>query len=75
MPAFPERESSLLSKLHESAPWTAKLHQDVRSENQPSPETETSNTVSNGPTQPPPAVNIGMPMEPFINTGSVCVST
>ena len=26
MPAFPERESTLLSKLYQSAPWTAKLH-------------------------------------------------
>jgi hypothetical protein len=26
MPAFPERESTLLSRLYQSAPWTAKLH-------------------------------------------------
>ena len=26
MPVFPDRESSLLSKLYLSAPWTAKLH-------------------------------------------------
>ena len=26
MPAFPEHESTLLSKLYQSAPWTAKLH-------------------------------------------------
>ena len=26
MPPFAEKESSLLSKLHKSAPWTAKLH-------------------------------------------------
>jgi hypothetical protein len=26
MPAFPERESTVLSKLYQSAPWTAKLH-------------------------------------------------
>ena len=26
MPAFPDRESSLLNKLYETAPWTAKLH-------------------------------------------------
>ena len=26
MPVFPDRESSLLSKLYQSAPWTAKLH-------------------------------------------------
>ena len=26
MPTFPDRESSLLSKLYQSAPWTAKLH-------------------------------------------------
>jgi AP-2 complex subunit alpha len=26
MPPFPEKESSLLSKLYQTAPWTAKLH-------------------------------------------------
>lgn len=26
MPAFPDKESSLLNKLYETAPWTAKLH-------------------------------------------------
>ncbi|XP_064399538.1 AP-2 complex subunit alpha-2-like [Halichondria panicea] len=75
MPAFPERESSLLSKLHESAPWTAKLHKDVTSPaSQPSPEREPSSTVSNGPTQSP-AVNIGMPIEPLINTDLITPST
>ena len=26
MPPFPDRESSLLSKLYQTAPWTSKLH-------------------------------------------------
>ena len=30
MPPFPDRESSLLAKLYQTAPWTAKLHQDAR---------------------------------------------
>lgn len=28
MPPFPDRESSLLAKLYQTAPWTAKLHQE-----------------------------------------------
>ena len=32
MPPFPERESSLLSKLYQTAPWTAKLHQNESTE-------------------------------------------
>ena len=32
MPAFPERESTLLSKLYQSAPWTAKLHKTLGEE-------------------------------------------
>ena len=30
MPPFPDRESSLLAKLYQTAPWTAKLHQEAR---------------------------------------------
>ena len=32
MSAFPERESTLLSKLYQSAPWTAKLHKTLGEE-------------------------------------------
>jgi len=28
MPPFPDRESSLLAKLYQTAPWTTKLHQE-----------------------------------------------
>ena len=64
MPAFPERESSLLSKLHQTAPWTAKLHQEGSSDGEPSPE-RARNTVANGPTEPPPVE----PVESLISTG------
>lgn len=68
MPAFPERESSLISKLNETAPWTAKLHQNV--EDQSSPErADVSAAVTNGPTEP--AVNIGMPVDPLVSTGEL----
>ena len=62
MPAFPERESTLLSKLYQSAPWTAKLH-------------KTSGEESvGGATQedgsPPPVNDIGQPvgLDSLINT-------
>lgn len=44
MPAFPDKESSLLNKLYETAPWTAKLHQ----------ETESAPAVSLDPNAEPP---------------------
>ena len=48
MPPFPERESSLLSKLYQTAPWTAKLHQNESTES-------TTSTVT-VPTQDEPQV-------------------
>lgn len=66
MPAFPDRESSLLNKLYETAPWTAKLHQqesgaesggvaDNTTEPQPAA------PLTNGVTEP--IVNIGLPVQ------------
>lgn len=72
MPVFPERESSLIAKLHQSAPWTAKLHKEGSSDGVPSPEREPATTVepvSNGLVNTEtPAVNIGIPMEPIVST-------
>ena len=65
MPAFPDRENSLLNKLYETAPWTAKLHQDSR-ESEGAETSETTPPVMNGVTEP--SVNIGIPAEPLITT-------
>ena len=48
MPPFPERESSLLSKLYQTAPWTAKLHQNES--------TESTTATVTVPTQDEPQV-------------------
>ncbi len=68
MPAFPDRESSLLNKLYETAPWTAKLHQ----QDQVAESCATSETmeaplppVVNGATEP---VLIGLPVDTLIST-------
>lgn len=79
MPAFPERESSLLSKLHQSAPWTAKLHNDTLPDSTASSEQSTASNVepvANGLIDTKTsAVSIGMPVEPLLSTGiyTACV--
>ena len=65
MPAFPDRESSLLNKLYETAPWTAKLHQEAGG-SEGTETTEQPPPVVNGVTEP--AVNIGAPVDPLIST-------
>ena len=67
MPAFPDRESSLLNKLYETAPWTAKLHKrdnDMTSEENATTGGGITITVPNGITEP----NIGNPVDPLIST-------
>lgn len=51
MPPFPHRESSLLSKLYQTAPWTAKLHTSTGGEGGEGGAAAglTLPTVSNGP--------------------------
>jgi AP-2 complex subunit alpha len=61
MPAFPEKESSLLNKLYETAPWTAKLHQESTAP-QPTEQPPVVNGVSE------PVLNIGQPMDTLIST-------
>lgn len=70
MPAFPDRESSLLNKLYETAPWTAKLHQVEQESNSG----EVATTLG-APMEPvvnnavaEPNVNIGQPVDSLINT-------
>lgn len=66
MPAFPDRESSLLNKLYETAPWTAKLHkQDDESGGEG---TQSTTPVVNGISEP--SVNIGQPVDSLISTGA-----
>ncbi len=68
MPAFPDRESSLLNKLYETAPWTAKLHQTDDAEN------GTSGTDVLPPIEMPtiePEVNIGQFDNALITTGKL----
>ena len=52
MPAFPDRESTLLSKLYQSAPWTAKLHKTTGEESGDGATRVTSDSV-------PPVNDIG----------------
>lgn len=52
MPAFPDRESTLLSKLYQSAPWTAKLHKTTGEESGDGVTRVTSDSV-------PPVNDIG----------------
>lgn len=73
MPPFPERESSLLSKLYQTAPWTAKLHHDEGEEGAPKPPAggmapiqAPEAPVANGPLVgiQPPLVTTGSPSQP-----------
>ena len=68
MPAFPERESSLLSKLHETAPWTVKLEHERPSSGETQSE-QVQDFSPNGPVEP--VINIGAPVDPLINTGKL----
>ncbi|CAI8017166.1 AP-2 complex subunit alpha-2 [Geodia barretti] len=58
MPPFPEKESSLLSKLYQTAPWTAKLHLDKAAAPAKPVELTVSGTVTpsvaNGPSPQKP---------------------
>ena len=61
MPAFPDRESTLLSKLYLSAPWTAKLHKTSGE--------ESGGVATNAEGSPPPVSDIGQPVgESLMNT-------
>ena len=61
MPTFPDRESTLLSKLYQSAPWTAKLHKTSGEESVGGATREESS--------PAPVSDIGQPVgESLINT-------
>ena len=76
MPAFPEKKSSLLNKLYETAPWTAKLHQQdeeatssvATTSQQPTQEAaaEQAQPVVNGAVEP--MLNLGQPVDQLINT-------
>ena len=75
MPAFPDRESSLLNKLYETAPWTAKLHQESGSESTDTTVTPAAAApVVNG--EPEPVLNIGAPVQPLLITSKflLCLS-
>ena len=77
MPPFPERESSLLAKLYQTAPWTSKLHQEdageggkAETETQEGaggPKTTVEAPLANGPllVNTLPATNPG----PLVSTG------
>lgn len=68
MPAFADKESSLLNKLYETAPWTAKLHQQDQEPGSAAlaaPEL-TELPIVNGVSEP--MLNIGQPVDPLINT-------
>lgn len=66
MPAFPERESSLLSKLHETAPWTLKLEQEgTASSGEAQPQQQLTAPAHNGLAEP--AINIGSPVDALIS--------
>ena len=67
MPAFPDRESSLLNKLYETAPWTAKLHQ--QDQEAGSEGVETSQPVVNGVTEP--TLNIGLPVDTVVTSKTI----
>lgn len=69
MPAFPERESSLLSKLHETAPWTLKLEVEGGPSSSPTQAafSDLNNSSHNGPAEA--VVNIGAPVDALISTG------
>ncbi len=75
MPAFPpDKESSLLNKLYETAPWTAKLHKKESDSGNANEEVTTAGSgdgaVHNGISEP----NIGtsITVDPLIAT-SKCV--
>lgn len=70
MPAFPDKESSLLNKLYETAPWTAKLHQqDQETESTPAAPHGPPIPIVNGDTEP--VLNIGQPVDPLISTSKL----
>ena len=84
MPPFPHRESSLLSKLYQTAPWTAKLHTSTGGEGGEGGAAAglTLPTVSNGPvvamtTSPPETTLIttapvtGKTFKEILRTGKI----
>ena len=62
MPAFPDKESSLLNKLYETAPWTAKVHHET------GPAEPASEPTEQLPVANEPMMNIGQPVDTLINT-------
>ena len=68
MPAFPDRESSLLNKLYETAPWTAKLHKQEPEAGMPETVTQESPPIVNGITEPGPSIE--QPVDQLINTST-----
>ena len=65
MPAFPDRESTLLSKLYQSAPWTAKLHKTSGE--------ESGGGATHEEGSPAPATDVGQPVgDSLISTPGMC---
>lgn len=58
MPAFPEKDSLLLSKLYKTAPWMAKLHESSTTQ-------ETELTIETKEATPQPATAGGDPTDPI----------
>ena len=79
MPAFPDRESSLLNKLYETAPWTAKLHQQDQGDQGGQGGSELGVTTSVPAELPPPPVVNGttdtllLPIDTLISTSEFCI--
>ena len=64
MPVFPEKDSLLLSKLYQTAPWMAKLHespetQKRETEPEPAPPAKTTPPLAGGDASDPIYGNIG----------------
>lgn len=70
MPAFPDRKSSLLNKLYETAPWTAKLHQQEQGAGSGEAAGESMESMEPSPVVNEPIINIGLSVDPLISTTS-----
>lgn len=70
MPAFPDRKSSLLNKLYETAPWTAKLHHQEQGAGSGEAAGESMESMEPSPVVNEPIINIGLSVDPLISTTS-----
>ena len=61
MPAFPEKDSLLLSKLYKTAPWMAKLHESSN----PTDDDNATTSDTKEPTPPQTTVAGGDPSDPI----------